>query len=231
MKNKKENNKIFEYQLNKEEVTNIQNELRKLKMSEVERDQDSSSYEEKFLYIRLDDVSVAFYGYKTKKKYKKFYKYVHTLIKDLEKESKKPVNEKLGDNFSLRYTVRGSMFPVNECFRITADGKCYFSNDGKTIPFISEKEHSDLLKYQLSEKELNQLIDSLINKNDFFSLPVECDEMAWMDANTTYLTISYKGKVHTIGGYASFDYEPYKASYEIIYKLLDKIKKKNNKEK
>jgi hypothetical protein len=223
----------FEYQLTAQELKDIALQLfQKFQIHKIPSD---LKLEDMYADSSTQTISMAYQGqlhkiggYAVHKipEYKEVFAYIHALIQELQKKAL--ARTKTGDNFSLRYEVQGSEYPVKITLSITAAGRCsYFihkPNYGNELSSITTYE------YQLPKKEFNAFVSHLINKLKYFQLPgTIVDEVMKMDGATSKITVSYQGKLHRIGGYNADHHTEYQGVFNLIRTLIKSIEKNGKK--
>jgi len=222
--NDEKQNKIVEYLLSKEDLNRIAKKfINDFKFFKVPKSQITNENCTSKMYIHYGwDYNEIFVNSEDDKRYIDLFLYMKETIKSIEEMANKPVNPNEKENFYLKYEVKGSEYPIELEFTINENGMCsYVKSVGGYAD--SPSSHEDI-KYQLSEKNYKRLVDSIINKSQFFKLPLTMPKdhpaREMMDASTIHVLVSYKGKVHSIGGYNSDDYEKYKDIYAIINEYI-----------
>ena len=124
--------------------------------------------------------------------------------------------------FYLKYTSRGSMWPVSIQFTIDRDGKCVYEyrnrRTGDTKGFTT----------RLSRRDLAALKSGLLNKYNFFSLPkYQPGRRMIKDASTSFLTVSMSGKTRRIGGYAIGHFDAFEPVFGYIRTMIYNMRKKH----
>jgi hypothetical protein len=105
-------------------------------------------------------------------------------------------------NFSVFYTSMGTALQAEINIKISENGEYEFieyagtalDNDRKVV-----RKHTGTL----TNSEMEELFDYMINRVDFFKLRVNIYKDKVMDASYDYLEVTFDGSTHRIGGYAA----------------------------
>ena len=183
----------------------------------------------KVFVIEYNDKRLDLYAYtKDKDEYQPVFKYFDRLIDEMKTKASKPMDKNANENFSLEYIENGSMFPVFIELKISSDGTCHYS---RKLPSFNNKPASHKeYEYKLTKKEFTEIVNTMINKFDFYNTQMIMDkESEMMDSNTYKLTINYKGKIHRIGGYDSYDFPKFKPIFKYVEGIIKQVEAKGTK--
>jgi len=128
------------------------------------------------------------------------------------------------DDFMFTYTSRGTSLPYSQVYEINiwANGKY----KRKVIINKHNKQISEIIEGELSEEDLTDFLNCLINENKFFDIPAYPADLTngWsvFDADYAYMTVQYNGKKHMVGGYGAHVNTNFRKISEKMGKLRDK---------
>lgn len=128
--------------------------------------------------------------------------------------------------FSLSYEDRGSELPVRVTVRLGSDGayeRMVFRGASGGIP-----SGADHVAGIIPAPELRAIIDALVGKYDFFGMPGKGDESrpVRMDMSTEYLTVTWNGRTHKVGGYDARSCPEFRGVFEFVDGLKAKVSAK-----